>query len=644
MQLSLKRLQAKLLKLKNTVGDWSYGSVGGSKIESKSQSTEAAPDPDTLQFVGSPPAVSSGTISNWGQAQWFVAEVGGSGYSQSYFKPIVAGENQTADASSFDLVGGSTYDVTVKYEATNALPATSSANRFKTSGAAPGSEGSFSTKTYSGTSIARSIDTGVDNTDKALVWIKSTNHPFNHYLFSPSFGVENMIQSNTISVLTPRVGSVTAFNTDGFDLGTDHATNGSYNFVAWNFAASSKFFDVVKYKGGEGPYHLHDLEVQPGIIMVKRLTGGNEHWEVWSKLLGLSTSLRLNTTDARIDGTDAWNNFNATDTQFAVGGTNDNNGDDYVAYLFADDPDSGIKCGWYEGAGSLEQNIDCGFRPDFLMIKAYTTTGDWMIFDSQRGLAQANDNPINYIYFIRANSSTTDQDNDNKAILTSTPTGFKIASGSNPLVNGNGTRYLYVAIKSTIDTSTYFDENALEAVDGYKIVSKYGVLPDSDAARQLGYRELTEQPNYRVAGYELQADGKYEPIEDFEDKYNAAEELIAQQRRMIIAAACAWTVGKLYEEGEIVIFNGHVFEALTETTATADNDPGDDTGNWKFLGLEEDAAPTAINGYYPLFTTEEVANAAGDGTSHTHVFDGVTYYMPDSGTPIYHGNYTGFPY
>lgn len=46
----------------------------------------------------------------------------------------------------------------------------------------------------------------------------------------------------------------------------------------------------------------------------------------------------------------------------------------------------------------------------------------------------------------------------------------------------------------------------------------------------------------------------------------------------------------------------------------------------------------AINGYYPLYTTEDAANSAGDGTSHTHEFDGVTYYMPN-GVTNYHGNY-----
>ena len=47
----------------------------------------------------------------------------------------------------------------------------------------------------------------------------------------------------------------------------------------------------------------------------------------------------------------------------------------------------------------------------------------------------------------------------------------------------------------------------------------------------------------------------------------------------------------------------------------------------------------SINGYYPLYTTEVLADAAGNGASHAHVIDGVTYYMPDGGVPIYHGSY-----
>ena len=46
------------------------------------------------------------------------------------------------------------------------------------------------------------------------------------------------------------------------------------------------------------------------------------------------------------------------------------------------------------------------------------------------------------------------------------------------------------------------------------------------------------------------------------------------------------------------------------------------------------------DGYFPLYLTEEEANRASDnGSSHAHVMDGVTYYMPDTGVTIYHGTY-----
>tara|TARA_B000000557_G_scaffold73172_2_gene58080 strand:+ start:5277 stop:9740 length:4464 start_codon:yes stop_codon:yes gene_type:complete len=52
-----------------------------------------------------------------------------------------------------------------------------------------------------------------------------------------------------------------------------------------------------------------------------------------------------------------------------------------------------------------------------------------------------------------------------------------------------------------------------------------------------------------------------------------------------------------------------------------------------------EVGPFAINGYYPLYPTEEAANFAGNGTSHQHDFFGKTFYMPN-GITFYHGNYT----
>ena len=50
-------------------------------------------------------------------------------------------------------------------------------------------------------------------------------------------------------------------------------------------------------------------------------------------------------------------------------------------------------------------------------------------------------------------------------------------------------------------------------------------------------------------------------------------------------------------------------------------------------------SPTSVDGYFPLYMTAELANAAGNGTSHSHTFNGITYYMPN-GVTFYHGDYT----
>ncbi len=49
----------------------------------------------------------------------------------------------------------------------------------------------------------------------------------------------------------------------------------------------------------------------------------------------------------------------------------------------------------------------------------------------------------------------------------------------------------------------------------------------------------------------------------------------------------------------------------------------------------------AVDGYYPLYTTESAAEAeSSDGTAHSHTLSGTTYYMPNDGVTIYHGSYS----
>ena len=49
----------------------------------------------------------------------------------------------------------------------------------------------------------------------------------------------------------------------------------------------------------------------------------------------------------------------------------------------------------------------------------------------------------------------------------------------------------------------------------------------------------------------------------------------------------------------------------------------------------------AVEGYYPLYSTESAAQAeSSDGTAHSHTLSGTTYYMPNDGVTIYHGTYS----
>ena len=58
---------------------------------------------------------------------------------------------------------------------------------------------------------------------------------------------------------------------------------------------------------------------------------------------------------------------------------------EWIFYIFASNPDTGIKCGAYDGSGTTPQQIDCGFAPQWVMIKVYEGVNQqWAIYDNAR--------------------------------------------------------------------------------------------------------------------------------------------------------------------------------------------------------------------------------------------------------------------
>ncbi|MFY7906533.1 MAG: DUF7483 domain-containing protein, partial [Burkholderiaceae bacterium] len=170
------------------------------------------------------------------------------------------------------------------------------------------------------------------------------------------------------------------------------------------FREQPKFFDVVTYTGnGAAPRNIsHNLGSTPGCILIK-CTNTTGDWFVWHRSMTSTTSnyLVLNSTAAQASGF-YWPN-GVTDTFFSVNGTLGNintNGNTYVAYLFAHNAggfgltgtDNVISCGSFvvDPNGNITTPVNLGYEPQWVMVKASSTTSTWRIYDSMRGLPVGN--------------------------------------------------------------------------------------------------------------------------------------------------------------------------------------------------------------------------------------------------------------
>ena len=131
---------------------------------------------------------------------------------------------------------------------------------------------------------------------------------------------------------------------------------------------------------------------------------------------------------------------NSATTFGVLGGSTlvNTSGDTYVAYLFATLP--GIsKVGSYTGTGATQQ-INCGFTGGarFVLVKATSTTGNWLVWDAARGIVAGND-PYLALNSTAAEVTTTDWVDTYSA-------GFELSSAGGNLANTNGVSYIFCAV------------------------------------------------------------------------------------------------------------------------------------------------------------------------------------------------------
>ena len=196
----------------------------------------------------------------------------------------------------------------------------------------------FSTYLYKGNGGTSTITNGIDFAGKGgMVWCKSRGTSENNNLWDTVRGVENNLTSNT-NTQQGSIAGVTAFNSNGFTLGSEFQNNqNNITNCSWSFRKSKGFFDIVTWEGNatSGRQLPHNLGCVPGMVIVKQ-TDGTQDWTVYHRDTGAGSKLKLNTSDAT-GSTSSWNSVVPTSTYVELGSNEAVNqtGKNYVAYLFA---------------------------------------------------------------------------------------------------------------------------------------------------------------------------------------------------------------------------------------------------------------------------------------------------------------------
>ena len=210
----------------------------------------------------------------------------------------------------------------------------------------------------------------------------------------------------------------------------------SSSSVFWNFRRAPGFFDeVCATTDGNGVYTgAHNLGVAPELIITKPRNAVDSWW-VYSSSLGVNSYILLNSTAAAVSSSGVWGPAPTSSIFTMINGVGVAT---QVAYLFASCP--GVsKVGSYTGTGTT-QVINCGFTAGarFVLIKATSTTGNWLVWDSARGIVAGNDP------YLALNSTAAEVTNTDW--VDTAATGFELSNAGGNLANSNGVSYVFLAI------------------------------------------------------------------------------------------------------------------------------------------------------------------------------------------------------
>lgn len=300
----------------------------------------------------------------------------------------------------------------------------------------------FSAYTYTGNGSTQTITNGIDLAGKGgLVWMKQRTGANGHNVYDTTQGATNKLATNEVNASSAVPTGLTAFSSSGFSLGAFAETNlNSSSFVSWSFRNADKFFShtsVVKSGGSNATVSFPGLETL-GMVAVKR-TDSTGSWYVWHRSLTAGNLLYLEQTTAEV--TLGHITVSGTTVTLVNGVIADGT---YIVYAWAHDSasDGIIQCGTYTGNGSsIGPVITLGWEPQYVLIKKYSATENWAVYDISRGIPYSGDDAI-----LIANGASAESGYAGQSDINLLPTGFQLTAVSGR-INDNSQTYIYLAIR-----------------------------------------------------------------------------------------------------------------------------------------------------------------------------------------------------
>jgi hypothetical protein len=317
----------------------------------------------------------------------------------------------------------------------------------------------FDTTLYTGNNTARSI-TGLGFSPD-FVWIKGRSGATDHALYDIVRGAQADLVSNSTAAETTQSTGLTAFNSDGFSIGTLAKLNtNSATYAGWCWDAGSStvtntvgsissqvranataVFSIVTYtgNGSAGATIGHGLGVAPHFVIARNRDSA-QNWQVYHKnLTSAAYYLMLNSTLGESNNVAVWNNTAPSATVVTLGapsaGGLNVSGQKAVAYCFA--PVAGYSSfGSYTGNGSTDGPfVYLGFRPALVIVKMSSSTGNWTMLDTKREGYNVDNDPL------FPNLSNAEGTTD---LIDITSNGFKVRT-TDATFNTNAGTYVYAA-------------------------------------------------------------------------------------------------------------------------------------------------------------------------------------------------------